>query len=435
MRIAMVSEHASPLAAVGGVDAGGQNVHVLELSTALAAAGHEVTVWTRRSDERTPDSVPLRPGLTVRTVTAGPAAPVAKDRLVPYLPAFARALGAAWDSPGQRPDVVHAHFWMSGMTAVSAAAPLDLPVVQTFHALGVVKRRHQGADDTSPSGRIAAERAVACRVDRVVATCTDEMFELARLGAPRRRTTVVPCGVDAEAFAPEGPTLPRTDRPRLVVLGRLVRRKGVDEVIAALRRLPEAELVIAGGPDTPDELERDPDACRLRAAAAQAGVADRVQLIGAVARADVPALLRSADAVVCVPWYEPFGIVPLEAMACGRAVVASAVGGIQDTVVDQVTGLLVPPRRPDALAVALRRLLAAPTQALAFGIAGRDRVLARYGWDRIADSTLAVYEEVLAERAGRDRAGEQDVDDLRDDADLHDDASGDGGSAVLGVAR
>jgi glycosyltransferase involved in cell wall biosynthesis len=391
-----------------------------------------VTVWTRRADDRTPDAVPLRPGLTVRTVTAGPAAPVPKDRLVPYLPAFARALEAGWSA--QRPDVVHAHFWMSGMTAVSAAAPLDLPVVQTFHALGSVKRRHQGVDDTSPPGRVAAERAVARRVDRVIATCTDEMFELARMGAPRRRTTVVPCGVDTAAFAPEGPVLPRSERPRLVVLGRLVRRKGVDEVIAALRRLPEAELLVAGGPGTPEALDDDPDARRLRGVAEAAGVADRVRLLGAVARADVPALLRSADAVVCVPWYEPFGIVPLEAMACGRAVVASAVGGIQDTVVDQVTGLLVPPRRPDLLAVALRRLLGAPTQALSFGIAGRDRVLARYGWDRIADSTLAVYDEVLAERAGVtavDHADEQ----LGDRADDYRDLQEDGGATVLGVAR
>jgi glycosyltransferase involved in cell wall biosynthesis len=418
VRIAMVSEHASPLAAVGGVDAGGQNVHVLELGTALAAAGHEVTVWTRRDDDRTPDVVSLRRGLTVRTVTAGPRAPLPKDELVPHLPVLARTLGADWAA--RRPDVVHSHFWMSGMAAVSAAAPLNLPVVQTFHALGSVKRRHQGADDTSPPGRVAAERAVAGRVDRVIATCSDEVFELARLGSPRRRTTVVPCGVDTTAFSPDGPVYPRSDRPRLVVLGRLVRRKGVDEVIAALRRLPEAELLVAGGPPSDTGLERDPDARRLRYAAAAAGVADRVRLLGAVARADVPALLRSADAVVCVPWYEPFGIVPLEAMACGRPVVASAVGGIQDTVVDQVTGLLVPPRRPDALASALRTLLAAPTQALAFGIAGRDRVLARYGWDRIADATAAVYAEVLAERAGvvPEPADEQDED-----------------TSVLGVAR
>ena len=246
MRIAMVSEHASPLAAVGGVDAGGQNVHVLELGTALAAAGHEVTVWTRRADDDTPDTVGLRPGVTVRTVTAGPRAPVPKDQLVPYLPAFARCLGADWAA--RRPDVVHAHFWMSGMAAVSAAVPLNLPVVQTFHALGSVKRRHQGSDDTSPPGRVSAERAVAGRVDRVIATCTDEVFELARLGAPRRHTTVVPCGVDTAAFSPDGPVYPRSDRPRLVVLGRLVRRKGVDEAIAALRRLPDVELLVAGGP-------------------------------------------------------------------------------------------------------------------------------------------------------------------------------------------
>jgi D-inositol-3-phosphate glycosyltransferase len=426
MRIAMVSEHASPLAAVGGVDAGGQNVHVLELGTALAAAGHDVTVWTRRADEHTPDTVTVRPGMVVRTVTAGPPSPVPKDELVPYLPALADVLGTDWRA--QRPDVVHAHFWMSGMAAVSAAATLDLPVVQTFHALGSVKRRHQGADDTSPPGRVAAERAVATRVDRVVATCTDEVFELARLGAPRRRATVVPCGVDTTAFSPEGPVFPRSERQRLVVLGRLVRRKGVDEVIAALRRLPGVELLVAGGPAGATEgsatLEADPDARRLRQAAAAAGVADRVRLLGAVARADVPALLRSADAVVCVPWYEPFGIVPLEAMACGRPVVASAVGGIQDTVVDQVTGLLVPPRRPDALAAALRTMLATPTRALAFGIAGRDRVLARYGWDRVADCTLAVYEEVVAERAGLPVPEPDDVAEFRDDDD-----------SVLGVAR
>jgi glycosyltransferase involved in cell wall biosynthesis len=438
VRIAMVSEHASPLAAVGGVDAGGQNVHVLELSTALAAAGHEVTVWTRRADEHTPEVATVRPGVTVRSVPAGPPAPVPKDELVPYLPEFARALTADWST--RRPDVVHAHFWMSGMVAVSAAASLDLPVVQTFHALGSVKRRHQGGDDTSPAGRVAAERAVAGRVDRVIATCTDEVFELARMGAPRRRTTVVPCGVDTTAFAPEGPALRRTAAPRLVVLGRLVRRKGVDEVITALRRLPGVELVVAGGPPASADVapERDPDLHRLQQVAAAAGVADRVRFLGAVPRPDVPALLRSADALVCVPWYEPFGIVPLEAMACGRAVVASAVGGIQDTVVDQVTGLLVPPRRPDALAAALRGLLAAPTQALAFGIAGRDRVLARYGWDRVADCTLAVYDEVIAERAlaAQSRSADEPSDEQRDHRDhrdhrVHEDES----EPFLGVAR
>lgn len=399
MRIAMVSEHASPLAVLGGVDAGGQNVHVLELSTALADAGHEVTVWTRRDDPALPEQVGLRPGLVVRHVTAGPPTPVPKDELVPYLPEFTAALADAWRT--RRPDLVHAHFWMSGMVSLAAARPLRIPVVQTFHALGSVKRRHQGAADTSPEGRIAAERAVARQVDRVIATSSDEVVELVRLGADRRRTVVIPSGVDTTTFSPDGPVLARNGRARLVVVGRLVRRKGVDEVIAALRFVPDTELLIAGG-SPKQALDSDPDALRLRRVAAAAGVADRVQLLGSLRRDEVPPLLRSADVVVCVPWYEPFGIVPLEAMACGRPVVASAVGGIVDTVVDRVTGLLVPPRRPDVLATALRGLLSAPTTQMAFGIAGRDRVLARYGWNHIAAATQAVYEEVLAERA---RAG------------------------------
>jgi glycosyltransferase involved in cell wall biosynthesis len=398
MKIAMVSEHASPLAALGGADAGGQNVHVLELSSALADLGHQVTVWTRRDDDALPATVPARPGVVVRHVDAGPTRPVPKDDLVPYLPAFTRALEDAWSA--DPPDIVHGHFWMSGMVALAAAAG-RIPVVQTFHALGSVKRRHQGADDTSPDGRVRAELAVARQVDRVLATCTDEVFELARMGAPRRRMTVVPSGVDTTTFTPDGPTIPRGNRPRLVSLGRLVRRKGVDEVIEAMRRLPAAELVIAGGEGPGDDGRGDPDVARLRECARRAGVADRVHFIGPMARTDVPALLRSADAVVSVPWYEPFGIVPLEAMACGRPVVASAVGGIQDTVVDQVTGLLVPPRRPDALAGALRDLLASPTMGAAYGIAGRDRVLARYDWERVATATAQVYDDVLATRRRR----------------------------------
>jgi D-inositol-3-phosphate glycosyltransferase len=394
VRIAMVSEHASPLAALGGADAGGQNVLVLELASALAAQGHEVTVWTRREDNHTPDEVLARPGVEVRQVSAGPPVPVPKDELVPFLPAFTGRLRQDWTA--ERPDVVHAHFWMSGLVALAAAQSVDVPVVQTFHALGSVKHRHQGTRDTSPSGRIPAEQAIARRVDRVLATCTDEVAELLRLGVPRRRTVVVPCGVDIEHFAPHGPEFERTERPRLVSIGRLVRRKGVDEMIEALRHVPAAELLVAGG--SPVGIDRDPDVLRLRECAKRNGVADRVRLLGPVSRPDVPALLRSADAVVCVPWYEPFGMVPLEAMACGRPVVGSAVGGLTDTVVDGVTGVLVPPRRPNLLAAALRGLLASRTTAMALGIAGRDRVQARYGWDRVATATAQVYGDVVAAR-------------------------------------
>ena len=249
----MVSEHASPLAAVGGVDAGGQNVHVLELGTALAAAGHEVTVWTRRDADRTPDTVTLRPRADGAHGDRGPAGAGAQGRARALPPAFARMLGADWAA--RRPDVVHAHFWMSGMAAVSAAAPLGLPVVQTFHALGSVKRRHQGADDTSPPGRVAAERAVAGRVDRVIATCTDEVFELARLGAPRRRD-------DGRAV--------RGRHGRV-----LARRPGASALGAAPDR--------RAGPPRPAQGRRRGDrgaAPAARRRAARRGRAGRVRLVG-----------------------------------------------------------------------------------------------------------------------------------------------------------
>jgi glycosyltransferase involved in cell wall biosynthesis len=392
MRIAMVSEHASPLAAVGGVDAGGQNVHVASLARALARAGHDVTVYTRRDAADLPDRIRTADGVVVEHLTAGPAAPLPKDELLPLVGELSSALAARLaDDP---PDVVHAHFWMSGLAALSATRRLDVPVVQTFHALGVTKRRFQGRQDTSPPVRIRMERALARDVDRVVATSTDEVGELLRIGAVRDKITVVPCGVDVEEFRPDGPVAPKGDRPRLLCIGRLVPRKGFDTVIRALAAVPEAELVIAGGP-VAEKLEDDPEAARLCRLAERFGVADRVRLIGAVPRPDVPALLRSADVVVCTPWYEPFGMVPLEAMACGVPVVASAVGGFLDTVVDGATGTLVPPRRPDQLAAAVRKLLSEPFWREAYGTAGVDRARSRYSWDRIAAGTLAVYGGLL----------------------------------------
>jgi D-inositol-3-phosphate glycosyltransferase len=389
MKVAMVSEHASPLAVLGGVDAGGQNVHVAALAAAMGGRGIEVAVYTRREDPSLPRQVRLAPRVVVEHVDAGPPEPIPKDHLLPYMDAFAEKLRCSWIS--WRPDVAHAHFWMSGRASLAAAHPLAVPVVQTFHALGVVKRRHQGEKDTSPPGRLAEEEAIIRGADRIVATCSDEVFELLRLGADPRRISVIPCGVDLDLFRPDGPAEERrSNMRRLVVVSRLVERKGVGNVISALPEVPGAELVVVGGPDA-SGLERDPEACRFMALARSLGVANMVHLRGRMDRGSVAALMRSADAVVCVPWYEPFGIVPLEAMACGVPVVVSAVGGLVDSVVDGVTGLHVPPRRPDRLATALRCLLADPERRSSLGAAGVRRARSRYGWDRIADTTLEVY--------------------------------------------
>ncbi|MBB5783827.1 glycosyltransferase [Nonomuraea jabiensis] len=389
MKVDLISEHADPLAAVGGVDSGGQNVHVAELARALAGRGHRVVVHTRRTSERQPRSVTMAPGVTVEYVTAGPPVPLSKDELPPYMPEFGERLAERWAA--SPPDVVHAHFWMSGQAALRAAD--GVPVVQTFHALGTVKRRWQGDADTSPAHRIDTERAIGRRADAVLATCGDEVAELRAMGVPERRIAVVPCGVDLSVFRPDGPVAPRTGGRLILSIGRMVPRKGVDTVIRALRRIPDADLVIAGG------RADDEEAVRLYDLARAYGLERRVHVIGSVPREHVPALMRSADVLVTVPWYEPFGMVAIEAMACGVPVVASAVGGHLDTVAG--CGVLVPPRRPRALARALSDVLDHPGRRAQLAAAGALRARARYGWARVAELTEAVYTQVIDGTVGR----------------------------------
>ena len=395
MRISLVSEHADPLAALGGVDAGGQNVHVAALAAGLAGRGHDVTVHTRLDApgkarrERAPG------GYVVDRVPAGPPADVPKDELLPHVPALAEGLAARWSE--RPPDLVHAHFWMSGLASLRAADAVGVPVLQTFHALGSVKRREQGAADTSPPSRVAAEEHLCRWVDRVVATCRDEVRELEALGLPPGRASIVPCGVDVEAFTPGEGLRDRGQGPaRLLTISRMVPRKGLATVLEALVDLPDVELVVAGGPPLA-QLGTDPEAARSRAQAEELGIADRVRFTGSVPRGEVPRLVRDCDVVVTVPWYEPFGIVPLEAMACGRPVVGSAVGGLLDTIVPGVTGELVPPRDPDRLAAVLRELLDDPARRAAYGRAGRERAASTFAWDRVVAVTEEVYTEVLAE--------------------------------------
>jgi glycosyltransferase involved in cell wall biosynthesis len=391
--IAMVSEHASPLAALGRPDAGGQNVYVAELAGRLARRGHRVTVYTRRDSPDLPDQVHTPEGVRVVHVPAGPPGPVPKDELLPYMPRFGAYLSRTWS--GDPPDVVHAHFWMSGMAALAAAPRLGIPVVQTFHALGAVKKRYQGLADTSPPQRLRIERTIGCSASAVLATCADEVRELTAMGVPRQRIRVVPCGVDTDHFAPVPGAAPSSPAQRcLLAVGRLVPRKGFDRAIRALAGIPDAELLIAGGPEQA-LLFADPEAERLRKTAEEHGVADRVTLLGAVHRPDMPRLMSAADLMLSTPRYEPFGIVPIEAMACGTPVVATAVGGQLDTVVPGVTGALVPVTEGPELAAAVRRLLDDPGQLARLGARGREHVLARYTWDRVTDGVTQVYDGLV----------------------------------------
>jgi glycosyltransferase involved in cell wall biosynthesis len=401
MRIHLVSEHASPLALLGSVDAGGQNVHVAALAKSLTALGAEVVVHTRRDDPSLPRRVSLCSGVVVEHVDAGPAVPLAKDDLLPHMAEFADELERSWRRT--TPDVVHAHFWMSGLAAMDAACRLDVPVAQTFHALGAEKHAHQGVADTSPPVRCEAERWLATNVDHVIPTTANEFRTLAGMGANPDRMTVVPCGVDLELFRPDGPALPpTTGMPRVVCVSRLVPRKGIREVIEAVAETPGVELLVAGGPPAA-MLEDDEHACELMALIEVLGVADRVSLIGAVERPQVPALMRSADIVCCTPWYEPFGMVALEAMACGTPVVATSVGGLAETVVDGRTGILVPPHQPRSIRAAIETLLHDPARRSAMGLAAVRRA-ASYAWPAVAARTLHVAERMRSTPRARQRA-------------------------------
>ncbi|AKJ14974.1 glycosyl transferase [Streptomyces incarnatus] len=387
-RVALVSEHASPLAALGGPDAGGQNVYVAQVARQLARKGYRVTVYTRRDSAGLPDRVTLIDGVQVVHVPAGPPVPVPKDELLPHMAEFGSYLARQWSlSP---PDVVHSHFWMSGLAALAGVRELGIPVVQTYHALGTVKKRYQGAADTSPPQRLAIEEAVGHECARIIATCSDEVAELKAMGLDEERISVVPCGVDPDRFTPAPGARPAGARRRLLAVGRLVPRKGFDRAIRALASIPDAELLVAGGPEA-DLLGIDTEARRLRTLAGEYGVSDRVTLLGGVGRARMPRLMAGADLVLSLPRYEPFGIVPLEAMACATPVVATAVGGQLDTVVDGTTGVLVPADDDYDLGAVVRSLLADPDRLARYGAAGRERVLTHYTWDRVADGVAGVY--------------------------------------------
>ena len=390
LRIALISEHASPLAAIGGVDAGGQNIYVRNVARCLASAGHQVDV---------------RPGMRVVHVPAGPPRFVPKEQLLQHMPAFADAARELFQNSVDY-DVVHANFFMSGLVGLRLKELFGVPMAMTFHALGLVRQEHQGPDDGFPPMRIEIERCIVRNADRLIAECPQDAIDLRRLyGARPEGISTVPCGVDPAEFPPTCKTTARRalgladDEFVILQLGRMVPRKGVDNVIRALALLPRemrARVLVVGGesPDTDPKLT--PEIGRLQALADALGVGDRVTFTGQRRRLDLPDCYGAADVFVTTPWYEPFGITPLEAMACGTPVVGSAVGGIKHSVVDGATGFLVPPRHPAALAERLCQLHASPWLRQAMGRSGVRRVLANFTWDRVAADLADIYESICA---------------------------------------
>lgn len=405
MRLAMISEHASPLASLGGEDSGGQNVYVAELARRLGEMGHQVDVFTRRDSELLPAVVPLAEGVRVVNLPAGPARGVSKDELFPFMAPFRDAFYRFAREEAAAYDLVHANFWMSGWVACEAKRDLGLPFAQTFHALGEIKRREQGENDTSPLERQAVEQRILDEVDLVLATCPAEVEELTTLyDADPSRLTVVPCGVDHRTFRPVDRDAARemldlSDKPTVVYVGRLVARKGVDTLVEAFALLPrrlDARLVIVGG-----EPGGSPEAARLAALAEDLDISERVCFAGSRPQEDLRHYYGAADVAVSVPHYEPFGMTPLEAMACATPVVGARVGGIKTSVADGETGYLVPPRDPEALAESILRLLSDPALQFRVRRAARRRIEEHYTWERVATLAVDTFSEVAVSHAYR----------------------------------
>ncbi len=396
-RVAVLSVHTSPLDRPGTGDGGGLNVYVREVATRIAARGVHVDIFTRRTDPALPGTVPLAPGVDVHHLDAGPAAPVDKEQVANHLCAFLLAL-RAHPTAGSH-DVVHAHYWLSGWVGRRIAPRWGVPLVQTFHTLGVLKNATLAPGDTpEPPLRLLAEERVAQAADRVlVLTCGEARLLHWTYGLSGARLTVVPAGVDLDRFGPaqDGP-VGGAPGPELLFVGRLQPLKGPDVAIRTLaelrRTLPTARLRIIGGASGNGHGTSGP--AQLRALAAELGVGDAVQIEDAVEQHLLVDRYRAADVLLAPSRSETFGLVALEAQACGTPVVAADVPGLEAVVRDG--GVLVPGHEPTDHAAAALTLLTDPAHAAAVSRAGIAAARAA-SWDRTVSRLLDVYAEVVSE--------------------------------------
>lgn len=405
-KIAIVSEHASPLASPGSVDSGGQNVYVAHVAKQLAELGYLVDIFTRCDGSLGSQVVKWLPNIRVVQVPAGPPHYIPKEQMLPYMDQFGDFMVRFARQQKIPYDIVHANFFMSGMVAQQIKQALRIPYVMTFHALGRVRRLCQGQADTFPVTRLAIEQELMRDADRIIAECPQDRQDMERLySAPSSRIDIVPCGFDPDELWP----VPRIARKQLglgphefivLQLGRMVPRKGVDTVIRSIALLRErfgiaARLLVVGGNAEQIDIRNTPELGRLMALAKELKLDNQVIFTGQKPRSQLRYYYSAANAFVTTPWYEPFGITPVEAMACSTPVIGAAVGGIKSTVVDGKTGYLVPPNDPDAVARRLAALHNHPAHAQQMGAAGMERAYRRYTWRNVAVQIAAIYEAAL----------------------------------------
>lgn len=405
-RIAFISEHASPLATLGGTDSGGQNVYVAEVPKQLAKLGYSVDIFTRKESEDTDEVVNWLPGIRVIHIKAGPEAVIAKEKLLALMDEFAMNMMSFIRKEEINYQLVHANFFMSALVASKVKKVFHIPYVVTFHALGLVRKMFQKEMDLFPEERIEIEKFILSNADQIIAECPQDKEDMIRLyHAPPENISIIPCGFSCKEFYPVEQKKARKylgldENEKIILqLGRMVPRKGVDNVIKAMGKIRKNKesfrLLIVGGPDdVPDPL-RCPELARLNQLAKDEGVHDCVTFTGRKQRDVLKYYYSASDIFITTPWYEPFGITPLEAMACGTPIIGSNVGGIKYTVEEGKTGFLVPPNNPKALAAKIENLVSDERLLVAMKHNCLKRVNKHFTWKSVATSCHSLYEKIL----------------------------------------
>lgn len=404
-KIAFISEHASPLATLGGVDSGGQNVYVAEIPKQLVKLGYNVDVYTRK-ENNTATVINWLPGIRVIHIKAGPEDIIQKEKLLFLMEEFANNMISFMREEDLDYELVHANFFMSALVASKIKKVFHIPYVVTFHALGLVRKIHQKEMDHFPPERIDIERCILQHADHIIAECPQDKEDMVTLyDADPEKISIVPCGFSSKEFYPIDKKRARKilglkeDEKIILQLGRMVPRKGVDNVIRALADVkkvkPSVRLLIVGGEeDTPDPA-KCPELARLQELAVENGVASSVIFTGRKQREVLKYYYAAADIFITTPWYEPFGITPIEAMACGTPVIGATVGGIQYTVEEGKTGFLVPPHDPKALAEKIETLLSDEKLLAAMQHNAVKRVNRHFTWRTVAISCQHLYEKLV----------------------------------------
>ena len=398
LHVAMLSVHTCPLAALGGKETGGMNVYVREVSRELGRMGVSVDVFTRSQDPSIQRVVRLGERARVIHLAAGAEAPMARERVYDHMDEFVEGVEAWRIAEAIDYDLIHAHYWLSGVAALTLKRRWSVPVLQMFHTLARLKNRvARSAAELEPLVRVEEETRIVSDADRIVAANVVERAELLRdYGAHASRIATIPCGVDTDLFTPGDRAEARRrlgldDRPVLLWVGRIAPIKGLDTLLDTVARLREAGrdmrlLVVGGEADEPTNGHET----SLRQRIARLGLVDSVRFVGPQPQSVLPLYYAAADVTVLPSYYESFGMVALEAMACGSPVIASRVGGLVTTVRDGVTGFLVPDGDVEALAERIETLVGDPELRWRLGREGV-RWAAQHRWPCVAEAVCKEY--------------------------------------------